>query len=448
LFSGNTGWAYKYVLPYFKKSEHNLDPDIAKNTKYHSTGGYLDVSRYPYVDRNTEAFYKAFREIGYDEVDLSTEHVLGVSFTQGTLRNGERRSTNTAFLEPVRKKRRNLKVVTNVRVTKVLIDPKSKTAYGIEYSWEMKRTIQGRVLARKEVILSAGSFSSPQLLMLSGVGPKETLQGLGIPVLQDCKVGFNLQDHFTAPGLHFDLNNEDETTDINSKLLSDALKYIQPQKSGIWTGIQTAQVTANIKTKYCNNFTEYPDVQIMLNPGSSCTDYPTANLCYNIVHFQPMILRPKSRGHITIRSRDPFAEPLIYLNYFNASEDIDVILDSFKVAKLLGSTKALQEIGITLNTTFQPTREEIETGSNRLWQRPPKKFAYSIYHASGTCKMGPDNDPDAVVDPHFNVYGIKQLRVVDASIMPKIVSGNLNAAVIMIGEKGADEIKKSYLPNL
>lgn len=381
-------------------------------------------------------------------MDLSTEHVLGVSFTQGTLRNGERQSTNTAFLEPIRKKRQNLKVVTNVRVTKVLIHPESKTAYGVEYAWENIREIKGRVFARKEVILSAGSFGSPQLLMLSGVGPKETLQSLGIPVLQDSKVGFNLQDHFTAPGLFFNLNNEDQTADIDSKLLLDALNYIQPQKTGRWTGIQSSQVTANINTKYANKFIEYPDIQILLNPGSTCVKYTTANLCYNVVHFQPMILRPKSRGYITISTRDPFAKPLIYLNYFNASEDIDIVVDSYEVAKRLANTKALQEMAITLNTTFLPTREQIETGSNPLWQGPPKDFSYSICHAAGTCKMGPDTDPDAVVDPYLNVYGIKQLRVIDASIIPKILSGNLNAAVIMIGEKGADEIKKSYLSDL
>jgi choline dehydrogenase-like flavoprotein len=444
LHSGNKGWAYKDVLPYFKKSENNLNADVAKNTRYHSTGGFQSVSRFPHLDDYSRALHDSFLEMGYKEADFSSEHVLGVTYIQATIENGVRRSTNTAFLEPVRYKRKNLKVVTNVRVTKVLINPKSKAAYGIEYALEENRQIIGKVFARKEVILSAGAFNSPQLLMLSGVGPKETLSKLGISVIRDLKVGLNLQDHFSVPGAIFKVNNTEEASSVDSKLLSHAFRYMEPQKDGLWAGIGTGQVSANIQTKLVDKVFEYPDIQLFFVPASSCGKHPIGLVSYDVVTYLPIILRPKSRGYMTINTTDPFSSPLIYTNYFTASEDIEVVLESFKFSEQLGRTKTLREAGLVLDTAFVPTREQIETGSVPFSQLPAVDFMYSVCHPAGTCKMGPANDPEAVVDSNLRVHGIKNLRVVDASIMPEIVSGNLNAPIIMIAEKAADLIKSSH----
>ncbi|XP_069680293.1 glucose dehydrogenase [FAD, quinone]-like [Periplaneta americana] len=440
---GNYGWAYEDVLPYFRLSEDNLDADIANDTIHHGRGGYLSVSRFPYVEDTTKAIYEGLQEIGFKTVDFGSERVLGVTYIQATQENGERMSTNRAFLKPIRNTRKNLNIATSIRVLKVLIHSHNKTVYGVEYALENERHITGIVYARKEVILSAGAFNSPQLLMLSGVGPNETLQRLGIPVIQDLKVGYNLQDHYSLPGVLFHINSTQNISDYNQKLMSDAHEYMQHPKMGLWTGISTAQVTANYQSKLVDKSIEFPDLQFYFLPASTCGAGINSIIYHSMISFLPLILRPKSRGFVSINSTDPFSEPLIYTNYFNASEDIDTFLESYNVVTQIANTKSFKEAGITLDATFQPTREQIETGSNPFWKQPPREFMYSMCHPAGTCKMGPHTDPNAVVDPELKVHGVKNLRVVDASIMPTIISGNLNAAVIMIAEKAADLIKKS-----
>ena len=440
-FSGNDGWSYEDVLPYFKKSENNLDPDIANNTRHHGVGGYLSVGKYPYQDRNAKAIHDAFQEIGYNGVDFNTETHAGVMAVQATQRNGYRQSSNRAFIDPIRSNRPNLKVVTNVRATKVLIHPENNTAYGVEYAFEKNRTRTGKIFVRKEIILSAGAVNSPQLLMLSGIGPQDVLAPLNISVLQNLHVGHNLQDHFSAPGVFYTLSEEASYLPSNEDILLDSIKYSSPQRGGPWTSIAASATCAKINTKFANKSIDNPDVQLIFTTKNTCAKTVTPICYYNAIDFYSTLLRPKSRGYITINTRDPFVQPLIYPNYFSHPEDVEAILDSFNTAIKLGNTKALKNAGFTLNTTFLPTKEDFETGTNPTWDT---KGWFSFHHQSGTCKMGPKGDLTAVVDPQLKVYGVHGLRVADSSIMPYVTSGNTNAPCIMIGEKAADMIKQSW----
>ncbi|XP_069680338.1 glucose dehydrogenase [FAD, quinone]-like [Periplaneta americana] len=438
---GNTGWSYKDVLPYFKKSENNMDPDIANNTKYHSTGGYLSVQRYPYLEKNAKAIHEAFRELGYNGIDFNTETHTGVMFAQATQENGERRSTNKAFIEPIRHKRANLKVVPNVRVTKILIHPENKTAYGVEYANEIDRSETGRVFASKEIVLSAGAVNSPQLLMLSGIGLKETLEPLGIHVIQELNVGRNLQDHFSAPGVFFTLNEKARALPSNEEILIDSVKYSKAKRDGPWATVAASGTCAKVSTRYANHSIDNPDFQLIFTTHSSCAETKMPICYYDEINFHSTLLRPKSRGYVTINTTDPFVQPLIYPNYFTAPEDVDATLESYNIAIQLGNTKALKDAGFVLNASFVPTKEDFESGNNPLWE--PYAW-YSFHHQSGTCKMGPSSDSAAVVDPQLKVHGIHGLRVADASIMPFVTSGNTNAPCIMIGEKVSDMIKNSW----
>jgi choline dehydrogenase-like flavoprotein len=451
LLSGNIGWSYGDVLPYFKKSENNMDKDISKDRKYHSVGGYLDVGRFPYQDKNIRTFIEAQKELGYSEVDFNAEKMTGVMVNQATQRNGERKSTNRAFLEPVRRLRKNLKIVTNVRVTKLLIDPVKKRVYGVEYAHEKDRTSTGKILASKEVIVSGGTVNSPQLLMLSGIGPKEVLQGLGITVIQDLRVGENLQDHVGVARLNFKMSGSSSTVPTRAELKADVQKYIESKRNGPLSGPFAFQLEGYLKSRHIPVAEDYPDIQyftysrLVSEDPTACTTNITRPLSYyNIVTYMPALVRPESRGYITISSTDPFVPPLIYPNYFNQTRDLEAIIDALNIMVNLSKTNAFKSAGISLDTNRLDLCKYYEYGTDDYWICLARNYTQPVFHPAGTCKMGPTNDKGAVVDPQLKVYGVKGLRVADASVMPRVASGNLNAVVIMIAEKCADIIKNDY----
>ena len=381
--------------------------------------------------------------MGYKQVDFNTEDVSGYSTIQATQENGERRSTNKAFLAPVRKHRKNLTVVTNIRVVKLLIDQNTQRANGIEYILEHKRNIRGTILAKKEVILSAGAFNTPQILMLSGIGPEETLSSLGIPVIKNLKVGYNLQDHHMSPGVFISLDKKSQTIPNDQSIHLDAYEYfVGNRKRSPFASVGPSHTLINMRTKYAED--SYPDLQIYFIPVMLCAKASYPICYYDQINYQPLLLKPKSRGRVTINTTDPFAPPVIYPNYFQNHRDIDVYLESYRFAETLKSNRVFQEAGFYVNTTFRPSREDFLTGNNPIWKNPKSGFGFSICHPSCTCKMGPAGDPEAVVDPKLKIHGIDNLRVVDASAMPTITSGPINAPIIMIAEKASDIIKSHW----
>ncbi|XP_067015417.1 glucose dehydrogenase [FAD, quinone] [Anabrus simplex] len=450
---GNEGWSFEEVLPYFKKSERNEDEDILKQSPhYHGKKGYQTVERFPYQDKNVHPLIEAWKELGYPETDQNGEDQIGVMNMQSTSRHGERLSTNRAFLEPIRHKRSNLEIQTQSHVTRVLINPETKKAYGVEYASSTGQKIK-QVFAKKEIILSAGSINSPKILMLSGVGPEDHLAYFNIPVIKNLPVGYNLQDHVTTDGLVFALNHTSTAAQPDQRI-HDLYKFIDYHK-GPLSATGPLQVGVFIKTSYEQEH-HVPDIQysfdtanvndFLKDPTDAAETKVEPLSYYDGIMVRPILLPPKSRGLIGLNKTDPlWGDPLIFPNYFTESPDLERMVEGLQLGTALIHTKAMQHIGARIVDIPMPACAELDFGSDYYWKCVVQHYTATIFHPVGTCKMGPHWDQGAVVDPTLRVYGISNLRVIDASIMPKIVRGNTNAPTIMIGEKGADMIKQYWL---
>lgn len=346
----------------------------------------------------------------------------------------------------------------NAQATKVMIDPNTKRAYGIKFVRNNRPQI---VRARREVVLSAGAISSPQLLMLSGVGPKDHLESLGIPVLSDLKVGHNMQDHIGLGGLTFLIDDPISFTKARYQTMAVAMEYILNER-GPMTSLGGVEGLAFVNTKYAPQSGLWPDIQFHFAPSSVNSDGDQIkkvtglrDSVYNTVYkplrnsetwtILPLLLRPRSRGWIRLKSKDPNVYPDINPNYFTHREDVLTLIEGIRIALNVSNTAAFQRFNSRPHKMPFPGCRQYDFDTDDYWECSLRHFTFTIYHPTSTNKMGPPTDPDAVVDPRLRVYGIGNLRVVDASIMPTIVSGNTNAPTIMIGEKGADMIKEDWL---
>lgn len=420
---GNRGWSYADVLPYFKKSE---DQERGADA-YHGVGGPLKVSdlrlRRPIADH----FIAAAQEIGIPlNPDYNGASQEGVGYFQQTAHNGFRWSTAKGFLKPARS-RSNLHVATRAQACKVLFE--GNTAVGVEYLQGGERR---RVRARAEVILASGAIGSPQLLQLSGIGPARLLERAGVPVRLDMPgVGANLQDHLQVR-LVFRTRERTLNDEVNHPLRK---AWIGMQYALWRTGPLTlAASQVAIFTRSAPDV-DRPDIQFHMQPLSA--DKPgqgahpfsafTSSVCQ---------LRPFSRGHIEIRSPDPLHYPAIHANYLSDERDHPVVIGGIKVARRIAAAPSLASQIVSEFTPGPQYRSDAELLD------AARQFSQSIYHPAGTCKMG--RDPLAVVDDRLRVRGVARLRVVDASIMPELVSGNTNAPVIMIAEKAADMILEDH----
>lgn len=454
--SGNVGWSYDDVLPYFKKSE---DMQVVikgdETSKIHSSGGLLTVDRFEDTDPLKHEIIDAWKELGYKYLE-DCEEAVGVMKSFGTLRQGTRCSTAKAFLSPIKDKK-NVHVAKFSHVTKILIDPDTKTAYGVQFKSgkDLKK-----VKASKEVIISAGSINSPQLLMLSGIGPREHLEEIGIKPINDLPVGQNLQDHFVHFGVVFSLHKSKQPTPPH--LILDATYAMFMGKKGPFSANGITDVVTFTSTE---NDPSYPDIQYIhihlpyndsyLIPefvrgigfsAEIAQTYLDLGSKSGVVLVMPLLLRPKSKGKILLRSSDPLAKPRIFTHYLSDREDVDKMLKAIEHAEKLAGTKAMKFLKARLEQlTFDNC--EAKFGTKKYWECSLRNVGTTLYHPVGTCKMGPDDDPDAVVDPELKVKGVKRLRVADASIMPTIISGNTNAPVIMIGEKVSDLLKETWINN-
>nr|CAI5848985.1 unnamed protein product [Callosobruchus analis] len=451
---GNRGWSFQEVLPYFKKSEDQRNPYLARDKRYHSTGGYQTVQDAPYNTPLGIAFLEAGAEMGYDIRDVNGDKQTGFALWQYTMRRGARCSTAKAFLRPIRL-RKNLHISMYSHVTKVLIDPATRRAYGVEF---IKNGKKKRVMVRKEVILSAGAINSPHLLMLSGVGPAQHLKEKGVPVIHDSPgVGQNLQDHISSV-VTFLIDHPISLLLNRLVNLNTAFRYAIKEDGPLTSSIGLEAV-GFIPTKYANRSDDWPDMEFMLTSTSTPADgggqiskahgltpefYKEV---YGDVSFKDtfgvfaMMLRPKSRGEIKLRSKDPLDYPLLYHNYLSHPHDVNVLREGTKAAVAYGQTEALRRFGARFHAVPPPNCKHLPLYTDEYWECYIRQYTLSIYHYSCTAKMGPESDPWAVVDPELRVYGVSGLRVIDASIMPFVTNGNINAPVIMIGEKGADMIK-------
>lgn len=423
---GNTGWSYNDVLPYFMKLEKNL----VKSSSSYMRGkkGPITVSEVPWKSKSAVHFVKAAKQLGIPSIDYNGATQIGVSYLQTSTKNGARVSSNVGYLYPF-KSRKNLFIRKMSQVTKILIDPNTKVAYGVQY------TKSGRtrtVYASKEVILSAGAINSPQLLMLSGIGPAEHLQKLNIPTLVDLPVGYNLMDH-TAPGAL--------TIKVNISTLGPSTLGVQDfvdfqNGKGKLTSVGGCESLVFLDLENQNDMDAWPDIELLQIGGSiyafdvlrdnfNFRDDLINSMFGNLIAHQtnafmvfPMVLRPKSRGRIMLRNKNPFTYPKIYSNYFTDPEGYDLKVSVNGIKKLLEmlKTPSMRQINARLHKAPVPACEHLGFGTDEYWACYTRHFTFTIYHYSGTCKMGPANDPTAVVDPQLRVIGVSNLRVVDASI--------------------------------
>ncbi len=417
---GNAGWSYEDVLPYFRKSE---DFQYGEND-YHGVGGPIAVSGVRIHRKLCDVFIEAAQEVGIPRNDdFSGANQEGAGYFHQTCRNGRRCSTAVGYLNPV-KGRANLIIETHALVQRVLFD--GRRAAGIGYS------VKGRereACCRGEVILSAGAIGSPQILMLSGVGPAAHLKDIGLDVVHDSPgIGGNLQDHLQIRSIYKTkepVTLNDEVNNPIRKMLM-GIEYLL-FRTGPLT-IAASQVCVFTRT---SPELETPDIQFHIQPLSA--DKPgegphkfsafTASVCQ---------LRPESRGRIELESPDPAAHPAIHPNYLSTPHDRETAVKAIKVTRKIADTKAL---GSLISGEHEPG-PEVRTDEELL--EYARNRSQTIYHPVGTCKMG--SDDLAVVDERLRLHGIEGLRVVDASIMPTLVSGNTNAPAIMIAEKASDMI--------
>lgn len=426
---GNEGWSYEEILPYFKKSEHNEQI----NDIYHGQHGPLNVTyARHYKTPFTDAFVDACVEQGFvNNKDYNGNKQEGVSLLQFTIKNAKRHSGAKAFLKPAMN-RPNLTVYTHTIVKQLLIE--NDRAVGVEVIRGKNNT--ERILASKEVILSAGSFNSPQLLMLSGIGDKDELKRAGISCRKELPgVGKNLQDHLFMGVTALSRQQWGQNHYLSKWNQAKALAQYLFTKKGILT-IGPLEAAAFGMTDDSPDRVNYQFHYASLQIGD---DY-TVDM-YDISTFPqndgftilPTLLRPESRGYVGLRSNNPLDAPVIQPNFLSKEQDCITLLKATRKAVDVINSKA-----------FEPYRDRLITppdlGSDDAIMLHIKKQLETVYHPVGTCKMG--NDEMAVVDDNLRVKGIEGLRVIDASIMPTIVSGNTNAPVYMIAEKGADIVLK------
>jgi choline dehydrogenase len=419
---GAAGWSYAQVLPYFLRTENNQDLPASR---YHGHGGPMNVMWPRGPNQLNSDFIAATESLGYPgTADFTGTTNEGVGFRQGVIRGGRRETTARAFLRPALA-RGNVALYTDALVLRVLVE--QGRAVGVIYEREGQ---QHEVRAAREVILSAGTIQTPQILMLSGLGPAVQLQARGVqPVLNLPGVGRNLQDHLACPVLMSTTNAT--SYGISARALPrgvwNVLQYLftrsGPFASNVFESVGFLKTAPGL---------DRPDVQFVFQPAAR----PRPPFPLPVGHgyaISPVSLYPKSRGSITLLDSDPHVAPAIDPALLSVEEDIQPLIRAIKLARrILGAANFARYHGVEL-----APGKSVQTDTDIA--EFIRASSYTVHHQVGTCRMG--EDPDSVVDSQLRLRGLEGLRVVDASVMPTIIGGNTNAVVVMIAEKASDLIR-------
>jgi choline dehydrogenase len=424
---GNRGWSYQDILPYFKRMERRVGP---ADETYRGRNGYLPVTTQDYRHPLADLFIKGANEYGIPtNPDYNASKQEGISYAQRAILNGRRQSAAHTFLKPAMK-RPNLTILTHAHVTNLELD--GKRATGVRFLKGGRGGSPNIVKARREVILSGGAYNSPQILMLSGIGPKPQLEAHGLPqhhVLAG--VGQGLQDHYTSRTVARVKNIATINEQVKGFALArEAVKYLVARK-----GILALSPTLVYCFWHSGVTAESSDLQMTFTPASYKDGVK------GVLEDEPGMTvpawqqRPESRGYVHLRSADPFDSPLIQTNYLAEEIDRRVFVAGMKLARALLKSKPLApyyDYECYPGDEAQTDDELLAAGVER---------GQTTFHPGCTCRMGPVSDPAAVVDSELRVHGMEGLRVVDASVMPRMISANLNASTLMIAEKAADMIR-------
>jgi choline dehydrogenase len=414
---GNDGWRFQDVLPYFKKAERQE----RGASEYHGASGPLSVADLRRVNPLTRSFLAAAKELGIPaNSDFNGATQDGAGLYQVTQMAGQRHSTADAYLTPAQA-RENLTVLTHAQATEIVVE--NHRAVGIEYL--LLGSAIETALAEREVILTGGAVNSPQLLLLSGIGPADEIRRVGIHVVHDVPgVGKNLQDHLMVSVGYL---CKKPVSMANAESLGNFLRYLVFKRGPLVSNVAEAGIFSRTRAGL-----REPDLQLLFGPAYYVNHglTPRKEHCFG---FGPTVVTPESRGSISLKSANPLEPPAIRANYLSIPADMRVIVEGVKLSRQLAHAKS-----------FEVYRGgELHPGSSVQSDEEIAEFvraeAETLYHPVGTCKMG--NDSMAVVDASLRVHGIDGLRVADASVMPRIPSGNTNAPTIMIAEKAADLIR-------
>jgi choline dehydrogenase len=421
--AGNPGWSYDDLLPYFTQSESNS----RGASRYHGASGPLAVS--DPIDPNTlsTAFVDAAVQAGLPRnADFNGATQDGAGLVQVNVRDGRRCSAADAFLRPVRH-RRNLSIVAGVHALQILFEGRRAAAVRC---WRHGREEIAR--ASREVIVCAGAFASPQLLMLSGIGPAADLRRHGIPVVQDLPgVGLNLQDH---PAGTLQVRCSRPLSLLDAQSPANVIKYLLFRR-GMLTS-NGSEAIAFVRTRAA---LDAPDVEIIFLPRLWLDEGLTPPTEHGFT-MAAMLLRPRSRGTVTLRSADPSQPPVIAANHLSDPHDVATIVDGLRIARSIAAAPALARFAAG----------EIRPGSTAATDdelaASVRAHGQTIYDPVGTCRMG--TDVMSVVDPALRVHGVDNLRIVDASVMPTVTRGHTNAPAVMIAEKAAAMILRNECPQV
>ncbi|XP_069679035.1 glucose dehydrogenase [FAD, quinone]-like [Periplaneta americana] len=436
--AGNKGWSYHDVLQYFKLSENNIDLGEIYREEFHGTSGPVTVSKFRNYPQFAEKLLAAAQEMGYrTNHDMTGEHQIGFSLAQATNFNGSRVSSYNAYISPYVGNKENLIISPYSFVTKVLINSEGR-AIGVEYKRDDKTY---KVYARKEVILSAGTIQSPQILLLSGIGPRTHLEEMDISVVKELhRVGENLQNHVSFSAL-FEIKEECLE---NNNLNAESLLLFLTKRQGPMTSTGLSQVAGFIRLNETDVFPKtVPDIQVFFDGFLANCSLDGHSRCSDkyLIKITPTLLRPKSKGAIKLRSSNPADPPMINANYLSHVQDRKTLIEGIRFAMNMSRTAALKNYLTLVKYSGHCYEEEFDT--DEYWDCAIRHWTNPENHQSGTCAMGGSED-DSVVDSSLKVHGIRSLRIIDASVMPNIISGNINAPIIMIAEKGSDMIKADW----
>lgn len=450
---GNNEWHPDIVEKYFEKAENFQDNKFRNTPVYNLYGhnGPLVINTFNYTDRTlTNNVLKAWQDIGIDTVqDLNGPKPVRAGILRATAYNGKRESSAKAYLNFIQD-RKNLKVIKDTLVTKLLI--KGHTVYGVEIE---KNGVKKNIIATNEVIVSGGAINTPQLLLLSGIGPKKHLKSLKIKTIVDLPVGKNLQDHIMFPVTIYGNDGEDQdpnlqyfntmqylynaTGPLSQLPLNDILAFYDRTSDSKYPIYQNhflfiQKNSAVVRNMFSNQIKlqdEVVDSIAELNKNHTLYLY-----LFNLLH-------PTSRGNITLRSKDPHVHPIIHQNLLSTESDLNDSVQGINILLKILDTEYFKSIGGFLGRIKWKPCDHFIFRSDDYWKCTLLNIVYTVYHASGTAKMGPD-PKDSVVDSRLRVHGVNKLRVVDASIMPTVTSGNTNGPTTMIGERASDLIKEDH----